>query len=143
MKQCLVDVNVLLPLLVRHHKHHRAARKWLDSLSAREAGVCRLVQLALARLLANRSIMAGFAIPASEAWRLIRELIEDERLEFVTEPSLIDNILPKLFRHPVPAPNLITDAYLAAFALAANRRIATFDRGFRQFDELEVELVPD
>ena len=143
MKQCLVDVNVLLPLLVRHHKHHRLARKWLDGLSSGEAGVCRFVQLALARLLANRSIMAGFAIPASDAWRLIRELLEDERFEFVTEPSLIDNILPKLFRYAVPTPNLIMDAYLAAFALAANRRIATFDRGFRQFDELEVDLLPD
>ena len=140
MKHCLVDVNVLLPLLVRHHKHHQPARKWLDSLSSGEAGVCRLVQLALARLLANRSIMAGFAIPASDAWRLIRELLEDERFEFVSEP-LIDDILPKLFRYAVPTPNLIMDAYLAAFALAANRRIATFDRGFRQFDELEVDLL--
>jgi len=87
--------------------------------------------------------MAGFAIPASDAWRLIRELLEDERFEFVTEPSLIDNILPKLFRYAVPTPNLIMDAYLAAFALAANRRIATFDRGFRQFNELEVDLLPD
>ena len=67
MKRCLVDVNVWLALLVRQHEHHRLARKWFDTLTAGEGGLCRLVQLGLMRLLANRTIMGDHAIPAAEA----------------------------------------------------------------------------
>lgn len=57
MKRCLVDVNVWLALLVRHHIHHQLARAWYDGLPERQVGLCRIVQLALVRLLANPSIM--------------------------------------------------------------------------------------
>jgi uncharacterized protein len=143
MKQCLVDVNLLLSLLVQQHVHHQAARSWFSRLRAGEAGVCRMVQLSVVRLLGNRSVMAKDQLSAAEAWRTISELLEDERLEFLPEPEALDNFLPKFFRYPVPTVNLVADAYLAAFAVAASRRIATFDRGFRQFDELEVDLVQD
>src|SRR5882757_8804444 len=143
MKQCLVDANVLLSLLVQQHVHHRAARNWFDRLHAREAGVCRMVQLSVIRLLGNRAVMANNPLPASAAWRVFAELLKDERLELLPEPVSLDDFLPKFFRYPVPTANLIADAYLAAFAVAASRRMATFDRGFRQFDELEVDLLPD
>jgi uncharacterized protein len=141
MKQCLVDANVLLSLLVRQHIHHHAARSWFDHLHAGEAGVCRMVQLSVIRLLGNRAVMAKDALSAAAAWRLVAELLEDERLEFLPEPDSLDDFLPKFLRYPVPTVNLIADAYLAAFAVAASRRIATFDHGFRQFDELKVDLL--
>jgi predicted nucleic acid-binding protein len=53
MKQCLTDVNVLLALLLRQHEYHRTALKWFDILAAGEAGLCRIVQLALIRLLGH------------------------------------------------------------------------------------------
>ena len=81
MKPCLVDVNVVLALLVRQHVHHALARDWFADLGARQAGLCRLVQLALIRLLGNRTVMAGDAVSALAGWRLIEELLEDERLE--------------------------------------------------------------
>jgi predicted nucleic acid-binding protein len=37
MKRCLADVNVLLPLLVRHHEHYGLAFRWLDGLAPGEA----------------------------------------------------------------------------------------------------------
>src|ERR1700730_13255812 len=85
MKRCLVDVNVLLALLVIQHEHHELARKWFDSLAADEAGLCRIVQLALVRLLANRSIIGMHAVSASVAWNLIERLLEDERIDFIPE----------------------------------------------------------
>ena len=141
MKQCLVDVNVLLALLTRQHIHHQLARKWFDSLSAGEAGLCRLVQLALIRLLGNRSIMGDHAVSATSAWRLVDELLQDERLDFVVEPLLLDSAFPSLLNYPIPAGKVLSDAYLAAFSIAASRRLVTLDRGFRQFDGLEVDLL--
>jgi uncharacterized protein len=142
MKPCLADVNVFLALLVRQHEHHRSALKWFDGLAAGEAGLCRFVQLALIRLLGNRHIMGDDAVPAATAWRIIDELAEDERVHFVTEPSLLDSVLPPLLNDSVPAAKLVGDAYLAAFSIAASRKMVTLDRGFRQFRGLEAEILP-
>ncbi len=140
MKRCLVDVNVWLALLVIQHEHHKLARKWFDRLAADEAGLCRIVQLALIRLLANRSIMGVRVVSASAAWDLIEKLLEDERVNFIPEPSGVDSVLPTLLNYPIPTGKLVTDAYLAAFAIAASRRLVTLDRGFRQFRGLDVDL---
>lgn len=141
MKRCLVNVNVWLALLVIQHEHHKLARKWFDRLAADEAGLCRIVQLALIRLLANRSIMGVHVVSASSAWDLIEKLLEDERVDFIPEPSGVDSVLPTLLNYPIPTGKLVTDAYLAAFAIAASRRLVTLDRGFRQFRGLDVDLL--
>jgi len=141
MKPCLADVNVLMALLVRHHRHHETAVRWFDGLAAGEAILCRYVQLALIRLLGNRTIMAEYAVSASVAWSLIEELMGDERMEFAPEPAFVDSVLPKLFRYSVPANKLVGDAYLAAFAIAGQMRLATFDRGFEQFDAVDLEFI--
>jgi toxin-antitoxin system PIN domain toxin len=141
MRRSLVDVNVWLSLLVRQHQHHRIARKWYETLEASEAGLCRFVQLGLIRLLANRSVMQGDAVSAAAAWSLIEELLEDERVEFVPEPPDIDGLLPALLRYKVPTGKLVSDAYLAAFAMSSSRRLVTLDAGYRQFKGLEIELL--
>jgi uncharacterized protein len=141
MKPCLADVNVLLALLVRQHEHHKLAVRWFDRLAASEAGLCRFVQLALIRLLGNHHIMGGDAIPAGTAWRLIDELAQDERIDFVPEPDFLDSVLPTLLNYPVPTGKLIGDAYLAAFSIAGSRKMVTLDRGFRQFKGLDVEIL--
>jgi toxin-antitoxin system PIN domain toxin len=133
--------NVWLALLVRQHEHHRAARKWFDTLVTGEAGLCRLVQLGLMRLLANRTVMGDHAVSAAAAWTLIQELLEDERLEFTPEPADLDSILPGLLQYPTPTGKLIADAYLAAFAIASSRRLVTLDQGFRQFRAVEIDLL--
>jgi len=141
MKPCLVDANVWLALLAPRHVHHAAAVRWFDSCSVREAGMCRIVQLGLIRLLGNRSIFGDGALSAAAAWNAIQDLLADERVDFVAEPSGLDSLLPQLFRYPVPTGKLVGDAYLAAFALAASRRMVTADSGFQQFHKLEVEFL--
>jgi toxin-antitoxin system PIN domain toxin len=141
MKPCLADVNVLLPLLVRHHEHHELALQWFDGLAAGEAVLCRFVQLALVRLLGNRTVMGKHAISASAAWGLIAELMEDERMEFLDEPALLDTVIPKLLRYPVPANKLVGDAYLAAFSIAGQLRLTTVDKGFGQFSDVDLQLL--
>ena len=92
MKPCLVDVNVFLALLVSHHDHHLLAREWFDDLSAGEAGLCRIVQLSLVRLLGNRSLMGQYAVPAGKAWATIQELLERRRANTwrVRHPPFLD-----------------------------------------------------
>lgn len=141
MKRCLVDVNVLLALLVRHHEHNGMALEWFEGLNAGEAVLCRYVQLALIRLLGNRTILGKYCLSASAAWKTIEELMEDERFDFVAEPPLVNVVLPKLFKYKTPTNKLVSDAYLAAFSIAGQMRLATMDRGFTQFRELDLELL--
>jgi uncharacterized protein len=138
---CLVDANVWLALLVKEHVHHFATGEWFDAIAPREAALCRVVQLTLLRLLGTRAIMGGATMSATEAWRRITELLDDERIEFLPEPPDLDVALTGLFRYTVPTQNLIMDAYLAAFAMSAGRKIVTWDRGFVQFQGLEVKLL--
>jgi toxin-antitoxin system PIN domain toxin len=137
----LADVNVWLALLVKEHIHHAPAFAWFETLGPNEGGMCRVIQLALLRLLCNRSIMAAGALTAAEAWNRVVELLQDERVKFYAEPPALDSLLPGMLGRLVPAPNLITDAYLAAFAAASNVRLATFDRGFQQFRGLHLTLL--
>ena len=70
------------------------------------------------------------------------ELLTDERVDFWPEPFGLDDWLPRLFRYKVPTPSLVADAYLSAFALSRGVAVVTFDSGFRQFEGLELELLP-
>lgn len=141
MKRCLLDVIVLLPLLVRHHEHHQLTVRWFDGLATGEAVVCRFVQLALIRLLGNRTIMGNFALSAAVAWNLIDNLMDDERMEFLAEPSLVETVFPTLLRYNVPTNKLVGDTYLAAFSIAAGMRFTTIDKSFSQFDGVDLELL--
>ena len=141
MKPCLADVNVLFALLVRHHEHHKTALRWFDNLVAGEAALCRFVQLALVRLLCNRTVMGEYAVSASAAWHLILELTDDERLEFAVEPAHFDPVFPEMLKYTVPTNKLVADAYLAAFSIAAKIRLVTFDKGFSQFRGVDLELL--
>ena len=141
MKPCLVDVNLWLALLVRQHEHHKLALKWFDRLAAQEAGICRVVQLAVIRLLANRSILGEHTLSAHAAWDLIAKLLEDERVAFVAEPGEIDSVFPTFLKYSFPTGKLVGDAYLAAFSICDSRRLVTLDSGFRQFRGLDLDLL--
>lgn len=128
MKPCLVDVNVWLALLVPRHEHHQTARAWYESLRRGEAGMCRFVQLAVVRLLANPSVLGADALTVREGFKVVAALLEDERVELVREPDGLGAVLPRFLDAPLPAGKLVADAYLAAFAECDRRRLVTFDR---------------
>jgi hypothetical protein len=44
-------------------------------------------------------------------------------------------------RYSVPANKLVGDAYLAAFSIAAQMRLATIDKGFEQFRGVDLQLL--
>jgi toxin-antitoxin system PIN domain toxin len=141
MKPYLADINVLFALLLSEHEHHQLVLTWYDHLSAGELVLCRMVHLGLIRLLGNAAILGKRALSAADAWALIEDLMEDERMEFASEPASLNIVLPKLFKYSVPTTKLVGDAYLAAFSIAAQLRFATLDQGFKQFKEVDLELL--
>ncbi len=141
MKRCLADVNVFLALLVVQHEFHASARRWFEGLGAGEAGVCRLVQLGVVRLLATPAVMGKYAMSCAAAWDVVEQLAEDERVDFAPEPQGLESQLRDFLRNAAPAGKLVTDAYLAAFAVTSSWPVVTLDRGFRKFANLQVQLL--
>jgi toxin-antitoxin system PIN domain toxin len=138
----LCDVNLLLALCYDRHSHHRPALAWLDMQGARSAVLCRMTQLSLLRLLCHRAVMEDNVCTLPQAWAVYDQVQADERFVFYAEPADLEPALRVLTQANTPSPRLWQDAYLAAFALASGIRLATFDRDFRQFAELQTILLP-
>lgn len=54
-------------------------------------------------------------------------------VKIAPEPAGIERLWPVLADRDVPAPKAWMDAWLAAFAIKARMRLATFDRGFERY----------
>lgn len=139
--QALCDANLLLALVYDGHIHHVQAAAWLEKQTIQEAVLCRITQMALLRLLSNSTIMGPNVCTHERAWQAWDLIMNDERFLFMGEPSSFEPLLRFYTRADVPSPKLWQDAYLAAFSRAAGLRLATFDRGFRRFPDLQLSLL--
>ena len=140
----LCDVNVLLALCHASHIHHASALNWLNTITAdSQVAICRMSQLGLLRLLNNPSIMLGEPLDAGAAWHVYDRMMSDERFIFCAEPHTLEDNLRRMIPRRLASPRLWQDAYLAAFAIAAGIQFVSFDRGFRQFGNLDLLLLGD
>lgn len=141
----LPDSNVWLALALAQHEYHRAAAVWLRSLPAEtRLFMCRATQQSLLRLLTTRAVFEGLAttpLTNAEALDFYRSLAADDRIAFRDEPSGLENLWRAWSSHPQSSPKLWMDAYLAAFARAADLQLVTIDRGFRQFEGLRLTVI--
>lgn len=140
----LCDVNVLLALVTDRHALHDLSAEWAESVPAGGAVLCRVVQMGLLRLLNNPAVMQEDALDTPGCWALWRRLLDDERFRFAhDEPPAIDVAFERFTSGRAFSPRLWTDAYLAAYAHAAQLTLVTLDHGFRSFPGLACEvLVP-
>ena len=137
----LVDSNLWLAVCFGGHLHHELAAAWFDSLNPGEAGFCRITQLALLRHLTNPVIMGQAVLSQSRAWACFDRLFADARIIFLEEPDGLDVRWRQLTRSNQPLHRLGTDAYLAAFALAAGIHLSTIDQDFASFHGVAIELL--
>ncbi|MCL5996437.1 MAG: type II toxin-antitoxin system VapC family toxin [Chloroflexi bacterium] len=140
----LCDINFLAPLCYAHHQHYPLALNWLEQHDVPRAfAVCRMSQLGLLRLLCTQAVMHEDTLSTAEAWRVYDALMHDDRFVFALEPPGLDAALRRFTSRRAPVTGLWTDAYLAAFALAAGLQFVTFDRAFRNFTNLDLVLLGD
>ena len=131
----LPDVNVWLALVHAGHPHHAAARRWWE---ARRAPVwfCRVTMLGLVRLLAQPRVMGEAALDAHVALDVYADLVARPGVGLCPEAPGCDAAYQSLVTPALPS-RLLTDAWLAAFAVSARLRLVTFDRDFARFAGLE------
>ena len=125
----LPDINVWLALYFDGHGHHAAANRWYRSLDPTPPLVfCRQTQLGLFRLLSTEVVMEDSVHTQRQCWRVYDEWIENDQARFFDDPPGITRLLKKRTSDEVVAPKMWMDAYLSAFAEAANLTLVTLDR---------------
>ena len=130
----LPDINVLVALSYGAHVHHAAALAWLDAVQKDgDVILCRLSQLGLLRLLNNPRAMGADVQSGFEAWKTWDAFLGDERFRFQDEEEGFELHFRTLSASFAHQPKRWQDAYFAAFALAADAELVTFDTGFRSF----------
>jgi len=138
----VADTNVLLPILTAGHPHHRQAGDWWAACNDGDVGLCLPVQMALLRLLTNVRIMGSGTLRPEHAWAVVGELIDDPRVEVIEQiPQSHADHWHANINGREPSPDLWTDAWLAALAQATDCTMVTFDRGFRSFAKLKLDLL--
>lgn len=123
------DVNVWFALAHEIHPHHRAARRWTDSLGDETvAYFCRFTQLGLLRLLSNESAMGADVLTQLQAWKAFDALIANPNNRMIDEPAGIDPLFRRLTNSRQASTKQWADGYLAAFSETAKLTLVTFDK---------------
>lgn len=120
---------MLLALAHARHPHFEQASRWIGGIPQNDSiCFCRFTQLGLLRLLTTQSAMGDDVLTQAAAWRVYDRFFEDARFVFLIEPADLDPELRRRTTRAETSPKRWADAYLAAFAQAANVRLVTFDR---------------
>jgi len=138
----LADVNFPIALLHARHSASPRAVAWLDRQS--DPGcvlLCRVVQMGVLRILTNPAWLKEDAQPARAVWDAWDRMLTDDRLALVDEPPGLEAEWRRLTEGFTAGRCAETDTYLAAFARSGGYRLLTFDRGFRQFEDLDVLVL--
>lgn len=137
----LLDVSVWVAAGVPDHAAHaRATRYWNEEADA-QLCFCRITCLALLRLLTASAPTGGRPRSVQEAWRAYAGYLALPQVSFAPEPPGCEACLEGWIAAGIITPRLWTDAYLAAFAVAAGFRLVTFDRDFGRFPGLDYLLL--
>lgn len=118
---------VWLALLLEDHVHRSRARVWWEATDATIA-FTRFTGLSVLRLLTTAGAMNGRPLGMDAAWRAYDRLFEDDRVAFAPEPAEVEARFREYASGRTASPKVWADAWLLAFAKAANGTLVTFDR---------------
>ena len=137
----LLDINVWLAMAFEAHSHHVAARIWFESADENSCNFCRITQAGFLRLATNPTLFGDEALTLDSAWTCYDALIGDSRVGFSREPLGLDHLWRRMTTGATYSTKVWNDAYLAAFAIAADCQIITFDKGFAAFKDLNCVIL--
>ena len=132
----LPDIGIWLALNLSTHPHHARDRRYWSEEAAERVAFCRVTALGFVRLSTNAPAMYGAPLTIPEAWHDYLGFRQLPEVTFMPEPEGCEAVLSAWAAAGVFTARLLTDAYLAAFAVAGGCRLVSFDRDFRRFTGL-------
>ena len=76
-----------------------------------------------------------------QAWRMYDELLADPRIVFAEGPEGVEAQWRAFTQRRTFSPKLWNDAYLAAFARAADLEIVSLDLGLKQYRKVKCTIL--
>jgi len=92
-------------------------------------------------LVTNPIIFGQNALTLSEAWQKYDILQSDPFVSYIDEPAGIEPLWRSFTKRQSFSPKVWIDAYLTAFAQAADFELITFDRGFTQYQHVRSTIL--
>src|ERR1700742_3520114 len=125
----LPDINVWVAMHHQRHAHHRLTLAWFRALDQEIILVfCRQTQLGLFRLLTTEAVMGDETLTQRKCWALYAQWMTGGRAVELAEPSGLRDAFRARTMTAEPAPKAWMDAYLAAFAEAAQLTVVPLDK---------------
>ena len=138
----LPDTNLLVYAVAAESPNHDVARHWLETSLERPQGVA-LAWLALVGFvrIATNARFTTPAISLNEAVGLVDGWLCHPRVRIVHPGDRHSGLLGRLLIAAGTAGNLTNDAHLAALAIEHNAEVGTFDRDFKRFPGVRLQLL--
>jgi hypothetical protein len=133
----LPDVNFWLALAFEAHAHHVRAAAWFGSIGDGGSAFCRLTQQGFLRIATNPKAFGDEALTPTKAWSAYDALLDDPRVRFVAEPMGLEELWREATTTRQHSHRVWSDAYLVAFAGAAELAIVSFDHDFGSYEGTE------
>ncbi len=141
MKIFLPDVNVWIALVFESHLHHKAAIRWFNEYPESPLGFCRTTQQGFLRIATNAKAVGDDVLSLPQAWEAYDTIMRDARVSYLPEPVSLETYWRVFTGNDAYSPKIWTDAYLAAFACAADLDMVTLDSGFRRYSDLRLTCL--
>lgn len=106
-----------------------------------QAAFCRITMLGLSRLSTQPRVLSR-PLTHEEAWDIYRQYLANPAVCFLDEPTSTEAQFAALTLAGAMPQRHWTDAYLAAFAIAADCRLVSFDSDFHRFPRLNYLHLP-
>lgn len=134
----LLDVNVVLATHRADHPHHGVVRPWFDRLAEGERpfAVPDAVWASFVRIATHRRIFE-VPTPIPEAFRFLRAVRSHPNHVAVSPTEQHLSLFERLCADFDASGDLAADAYLAAIAMEQGGAVASLDRDFARFADLD------
>jgi toxin-antitoxin system PIN domain toxin len=133
----LVDSNVWVAATFSTHEFHATSLASLEAATpANPAVFCRATQQSYLRLVTSPRMLSRYGAEGMTNRHALAALAALERLPSVRtreEPRGLTALWHRLASRETASPKVWMDAYLAAFAIAADLELVTLDRDFQVY----------
>ena len=135
----LVDANLLLYAYDSESPHHEPARNWLESTlsSGQPVRFALVTLLAFVRIASDRRVYAR-PMPPPEACSLVEEWLALPNVRVLQPGPRAWRLLGRMCEEGQAKGAMVMDAHLAALATEHGARVATTDRDFMRFPDIEL-----
>lgn len=136
----VIDVNVLIAAFDQAHSHHSRAQPWLEQRlgdPTEQVIVPDLVWVGFVRIITNSAVYPNPATLAAAANFVRAVQAAPGYGEIPARRGAVGRFLNLATENETPSRH-VTDAYIASVARHLDCPLATFDKGLRRFESLDV-----